>query len=313
MEDAAPSSEFDNEQVAKARHLRRVRAANVDADLLDDEDWKTARACQQEEAADETEREDKEAFNLRAEEAQGHYDEEGYFIFDNQSRGVDRRIVWGDKEARQKVKRKLGIDDEEEFVDRKLRKVEEREKMMKHRSQRSLEEKEYSSDEDEPVERTRDAWLDDVDQGNVKEVKQSIIEKRQQEQAELDARLDQRHGAGLDHKAQLRRLIDTLETPSQTPADLMRLIKLRDGEEAEGGSPSDAAKTMLKKKKGFQRPRKLSAEAQAKMDTLVDLCDQLTMQGIQVITEGRSELESLLAGGSLESERNEAVESELYA
>eukprot|EP01057_Protomagalhaensia_wolfi_P003120 Protomagalhaensia_wolfi_Nauph_80__3119@NODE_318_length_2797_cov_12_520667_g240_i0_p1_GENE_NODE_318_length_2797_cov_12_520667_g240_i0NODE_318_length_2797_cov_12_520667_g240_i0_p1_ORF_typecomplete_len314_score88_44DUF2407_C/PF13373_6/5_3e02DUF2407_C/PF13373_6/1_2_NODE_318_length_2797_cov_12_520667_g240_i017442685 len=313
MEEVTPSAEFDDDQVAKARHLRRVRAANVDADLLDDEDWKTARACQEEEAVDETEREDKEAFNLRTEEAQGHYDEEGYFIFDNQARGVDRRIVWGDKEARQKVKRKLGIDDEEEFVDRKLRKTEElREKMMKHRSQRSLEEKEYSSDEDEPVERTRDAWLDDVDQGYVKEVKQSIIEKRQQEQAELDARLDQRHGAGLDQKGQLRRLIDSLESPSQTPADLMRLIKQRDSEEADGGE-SVGPKKALKKKKGFQRPRKLSAQAQAKMDTLVDLCDQLTMQGIQVITEARCELERLLAGGSLENEGNEAVESELYS
>eukprot|EP01054_Gregarina_sp_Poly1_P003867 Gregarina_sp_Poly_1__3866@NODE_2154_length_2589_cov_46_007137_g1388_i0_p1_GENE_NODE_2154_length_2589_cov_46_007137_g1388_i0NODE_2154_length_2589_cov_46_007137_g1388_i0_p1_ORF_typecomplete_len286_score72_12DUF1639/PF07797_14/1_8e04DUF1639/PF07797_14/0_064FYVE_2/PF02318_16/9_7FYVE_2/PF02318_16/2_6e02_NODE_2154_length_2589_cov_46_007137_g1388_i09631820 len=266
------------EHIAQIRRVRRAKAANVDEQLLDDDDWKAARKFQE----SKSELDDSEAFNLNAEDTQGRFDDEGYFLFDNKIRVNDKRLVWGDKQGRNRVKRQLGIDDEDEFVERKLRKVEfSTEKMMRVRSQRSLDDKEYSDDEEEVKElerlQNRDSWLDDVDQGNIREVKMKVIERKKQEIEETEKKLLNRSCASLSDTEKLSKLIAMLESDSQSPADLMRLIKERD---VVADRPA-AEKVVARGKKVFQRPRKLTEASQKSMNMLVDLCDELTMQGIR--------------------------------
>ena len=94
-------------------------------------------------------------FNLREEEELGHYDKDGYFIYNDNSHkaeGVRKDFIHASKSSRENMKRKLGIDDIDSFIEDNNAPN----KMM--RSRYKKDEKEYSDGDDD--EEQPETWRD---------------------------------------------------------------------------------------------------------------------------------------------------------
>lgn len=81
-----------------------------------------------------------EAFNVESEEQEGHFDEDGYFLFNDRQMKSECETLKARRDAK---KRKLGIDDEDKFIAMKSQKL----KVMKFKDKENPSENEYSDEE----------------------------------------------------------------------------------------------------------------------------------------------------------------------